>query len=141
MAPVICRTCSNYNGSSYNNISLVCAIHPYGNGESCPDFVERPSQPAGVGELLLDTEIRKLYSEYRDALNNAPSGHCFQDQALIDFLVKTSQGDRKDMTLKEAAIAVLNAWIHTIVSYTNFQETESGKPSDRRNLSDVLPTN
>jgi hypothetical protein len=37
-SPKICQNCRNYHGRSYNGNSLVCGIHPYGNGEDCSDF-------------------------------------------------------------------------------------------------------
>ncbi|MHC5721198.1 MAG: hypothetical protein ACYTX0_56560, partial [Nostoc sp.] len=35
-----CQGCSNYHGEFYQDIQLVCAIHPSGcNDENCPDFL------------------------------------------------------------------------------------------------------
>lgn len=34
-----CQGCSNYHGEFYQDIQLICAIHPYGwNNDNCPDF-------------------------------------------------------------------------------------------------------
>ncbi len=35
----VCVGCRNYNGSTYNETMLVCAVHPYGcEGDRCPDW-------------------------------------------------------------------------------------------------------
>lgn len=37
-APKICRGCQNFCGKTFGGNQLICAIHPYGNGEECADF-------------------------------------------------------------------------------------------------------
>lgn len=38
--PAICKGCSNYHGEFYQDVQLICAIHPYGCGSDfCPAFV------------------------------------------------------------------------------------------------------
>lgn len=39
LQPVVCKGCSNYDGSNYGGNLLICAIHPYGCGDVCPDYV------------------------------------------------------------------------------------------------------
>lgn len=38
--PSVCRGCSNYHGEFYQDVQLICAIHPYGcDSDLCSDFV------------------------------------------------------------------------------------------------------
>lgn len=37
-SPEICQGCRNHHGASYQGNYFVCAMHPYGNGDECPDF-------------------------------------------------------------------------------------------------------
>lgn len=38
--PLACQGCSNYHGEFYQDIQLICAIHPSGwSNEKCPDFL------------------------------------------------------------------------------------------------------
>ncbi len=34
-----CQICKHYHGQIYQDVELVCAVHPYGySGDSCPDY-------------------------------------------------------------------------------------------------------
>ncbi|MEH1926820.1 hypothetical protein [Nostoc sp.] len=38
--PLACQRCSNYHSEFYQDVQLICAIHPYGwSDENCPDFL------------------------------------------------------------------------------------------------------
>lgn len=42
--PQLCRGCRNLHGEVYGGNLLVCAMHPYGNGDECKDFKDRNSE-------------------------------------------------------------------------------------------------
>lgn len=42
--PAICSHCRSFYGQAHNDNLLVCAIHPYGNGENCLDFEARNAE-------------------------------------------------------------------------------------------------
>lgn len=43
--PAICQGCTNLHGQRYSGVMLVCAMHPYGNGENCADYEARATRP------------------------------------------------------------------------------------------------
>jgi hypothetical protein len=53
--PAVCANCRNYCGQTYQNIELICAIHPYGwqqDGSNCADWEEDQRHPLDSSRLL-----------------------------------------------------------------------------------------
>jgi hypothetical protein len=72
-------------------------------------------------ELLNDPEVIRAFQAYREAIDNAPAGHCFPDQNLEEFLSKLGT-EAGGMSRKQVAIGVLAAWKYSIENPVNWKE-------------------
>lgn len=73
-----CTSCKYFHGTQYNDIDLVCGIHPYGN-TNCPDFedkhltdlVEEIEPEEETIWLTEEEELRGTYKHYYEFVKDA----------------------------------------------------------------------
>lgn len=82
-----CTKCSFFHGTQYNDVDLICSLHPYGN-TNCPDFESKyligVSESLEVEEetiwLTEDDELRAQYGHYYEFVKDAEwKGDCLDN--------------------------------------------------------------
>jgi hypothetical protein len=84
-----CTKCNYFHGTQYNDVDLICGIHPYGNA-NCPDFESKYSVLLGEDLepeeetvwLTEEDELRAQYKHYYEFASYA----VWKGDSLDDYL-------------------------------------------------------